>query len=222
LLNWETELPGGLKIKAAKIRGIESQGMICSAAELGLEEESEGILILEPSATLGEDINRVLEIEDSILEINVTPNRADCLSIVGVAREISVLFDRAIRRYPFKCIESYEPASDYKYVRVDNKINCPLYYGRIIRGVKLGESPLWLANRIRSAGIRPINNIVDITNFVMIEYGQPLHAFDLRMIDGGIIVRDAREGEKVVTLDGKERELSSEMLVITDEKRYLR
>lgn len=215
------ELPGGLKIKAAKIRGIESQGMICSAAELGLEEESEGILILEPTAKLGEDINRLLEIEDSMLEINVTPNRADCLSIVGVAREISVLFDRPIKKYPFECIESDEPASSYRYVRVDNKINCPLYYGRIIRGVKLGESPLWLANRIRSAGIRPINNIVDITNFVMIEYGQPLHAFDLRMIEGGIIVRDAKEGEKIVTLDGKERTLSREMLVIADEKKVL-
>lgn len=215
------ELPNGMKIKDAKLRGVESKGMICSAAELGLEEESSGIMVLSDDYKLGEDICRYIETGDTVFEINITPNRADCLSIIGVAREISVLFDRSLITESFECNESEPCAEEFRYVKIENRYDCPAYYGRIIKNVKVTDSPIWLANRLRSAGIRPINNIVDVTNYIMLEYGQPLHAFDLRMVEGGIVVRNAYENEKVVTLDGKERELKSDMLVIADEKKVL-
>lgn len=215
------ELPNGMKIKDAKLRGIESKGMICSAAELGLEEESSGIMVLSDDCKLGEDINKYIETGDTVFEINVTPNRADCLSIIGIAREIAVLFDRNLITEGFVCKESEISAEEFRYVKIENRHDCPGYYGRIIKNVKISDSPAWLANRLRSAGIRPINNIVDVTNYIMLEYGQPLHAFDLRMVDGGIIVRNAYEGEKILTLDGKERVLKSDMLVIADEKKVL-
>ena len=215
------KLPGGVVIKDAKLRGVESKGMICSAAELGLEEESDGIMILSADTQIGIDINEIIKTDDVILELNVTPNRADCLSILGVAREISILFDKDLKIGEVKVDDASEEACNYRYVKVLNETNCPIYLGRIIKGINIGESPLWIQNRLRSAGMRPINNIVDITNYVMLEYGQPLHAFDLRMVEGGIIVRDAAEGEKIVTLDGKERVLSKDMLVIADEKKVL-
>ncbi|MEF3254507.1 MAG: phenylalanine--tRNA ligase subunit beta, partial [Deferribacterales bacterium] len=215
------ELPNGMKLKEAKLRGVESRGMICSAAELGLEEESDGILVLPDSYVAGKDINEYIEIEDVVLEINITPNRADCLSILGVAREIAVLFGRDVKNYSFVVEEDEEQGKDLRFVKILNKIDCPAYYGRIIKGVKLGESPDWIKTRLRKVGIRPINNIVDITNYVMIEYGQPLHAFDLRMVEDGIIVRNAEDGEKIITLDGKERVLNSNMLVIADSKKVL-
>ncbi len=215
------KLAKGVIIKDAKLRGVESKGMICSAEELGLEEESDGILVLPEDTPIGKDVNELLQVEDTILELNVTPNRADCLSILGVAREIAVLFDKELNLRDIKIEETDEPAERYRYVRVENDTDCPIYLGRVIKGVKIGESPLWMQNRLKSAGIRPINNIVDITNYVMLEYGQPLHAFDLRMVEGGIIVRNAKEGEKILNLDGKERVLNSNMLVIADEKKVL-
>jgi len=216
------KLPGGMVIKDAKLRGIESKGMICSEEELGLADESDGIMVLPVGTSLGLDINSVVKTDDIIFELNITPNRADCLSILGVAREIALLFDRKLKTEEITIEESEDRADKYRYVKVENEENCPIYLGRIIRGVKIGESPLWMQNRLKACGIRPINNIVDITNYVMIQYGQPLHAFDLKMVEGGIIVRDAKVGEKIVTLDGKERELKKrDMLVIADEEKPL-
>lgn len=215
------KLARGVNIRDTKIRGVESKGMICSAEELGLEEASDGILELPDHTDLGLDVNNLLGIEDVIFELNITPNRADCLSILGIAREIALLFDKDVKIRDISITEDEERVERYRYVKVENETDCPIYLGRIIRGVKVEESPLWMQNRLKSAGIRPINNIVDITNYVMLEYGQPLHAFDLRMVEGGIIVRNAKEGEKILTLDGKERELKSNMLVIADEKKVL-
>ncbi|MCX8084703.1 MAG: phenylalanine--tRNA ligase subunit beta [Calditerrivibrio sp.] len=214
-------LPNGLKIKETKIRGVESKGMICSASELGLEEESDGILVLDESTNVGVDFNEIVQTGDTILELNVTPNRADCLSILGVAREVATLFNKKVIRKSVSILQSEDVADKYRYVKVLNDKDCPIYLGRIIKNIEVKSSPIWVQYRLRSAGIRPINNIVDVTNYLMIEYGQPLHAFDLKMIEGGIVVRNASQGEKVITLDGKERVLNSDMLVIADEKKVL-
>ena len=213
-------LPGGFKIKKAKLRGVESFGMICSAAELNLEEKSEGIMPLPEDTPVNKDINEVLGLGDYVLDISITPNRADCLSVRGVAREVAALYSRKIKEnsYELKSDKSLN-ATDYSYVKVEDEEKCPVYLGRIIKDVKIKPSPLWMQNRLRAVGVRPINNIVDITNYIMFEYGQPLHTFDLREIEGGIIVRTAKPGEKIMTLDGKERLLDESMLVIADESK---
>lgn len=213
-------LPGGFKIKKAKLRGVESFGMICSAAELGLEEKSEGIMPLPGNIPVNEDINEVLGLGDYVLDISITPNRADCLSVRGVAREIAALYSRKLKESSYELsVDESLKALDYSYVKVEDEDKCPLYLGRIIKDVKIKPSPIWMQNRLRSVGVRPINNIVDITNYIMFEYGQPLHTFDLREIAGGIIVRTAKPGEKIMTLDGKERSLDEKMLIIADESK---
>lgn len=213
-------LPGGFKIKKAKLRGVESFGMICSAAELNLEEKSDGIMPLPEDTPVNKDINEVLGLGDYVLDISITPNRADCLSVRGVAREVAALYSRKMKKtsYQIKSDKSLN-ASDYSYVKVTDEEKCPVYLGRIIKDVTIKPSPLWMQNRLRAVGVRPINNIVDITNYIMFEYGQPLHTFDLREIEGGIIVRTAKPGEKIMTLDGKERLLDESMLVIADESK---
>lgn len=220
-------LPGGLKIKRAKLRGVESQGMICSAKELGLNDKllpkeiQEGILVLPEAAEIGADIVSMLGIDDEVLDLDLTPNRSDCLSMLGVAYEVGALLDRPVKLPAVSdgLAETDKRTSDAVRIEVEAKEDCPHYAARIMEGVTIAPSPLWLQNRLMAAGIRPINNVVDVTNFVMLEFGHPLHAFDAdTLADGGsrIVVRHAREGERMTTLDGQERELEPHMLLITD------
>lgn len=216
-------LPGDFKIKRAKLRGVESQGMICSAKELGLndkllaKEQQEGILVLPESTRIGAPIADVLGINDEVLELDLTPNRSDCLSMLGVAYEVGALTGREVKLPDNAVLDAALETKGLVSVSVEAPEQCPHYTARYIKDVKIGASPAWLQNRLMAAGIRPINNVVDVTNFVMLEYGQPLHAFDADRVPGGrIVVRMAREGETLVTLDDQERKLEPHMLVITD------
>ncbi|GGG90821.1 phenylalanine--tRNA ligase subunit beta [Paenibacillus radicis (ex Gao et al. 2016)] len=216
-------LPGDFRIKRAKLRGVESQGMICSAKELGLndkllpKEQQEGILVLPESTPIGTSIGDVLGIHDEVLELDLTPNRSDCLSMLGVAYEIGALTGRPVKLPENTINHTPERADSHISVSISAPEHCSHYSARYIKGVKIGPSPLWLQNRLIAAGIRPISNVVDVTNFVMLEYGQPLHAFDADAVQSGKIeVRFAKEGESLVTLDDQERRLEPHMLVITD------
>lgn len=208
-------------IKKAKIRGTESCGMICAEDEIGISENHDGIMILPDTLEAGSDVNDFLGLPDVILEIGITPNRADCLSMIGYAREIAALYGLELKEKTFELTESGDDASKFGGVVIENKTACPTYTGRIIKDVKIGPSPVWMQNRLRAAGVRPINNVVDITNYVLFEYGQPLHTFDLRQVDGDIIVRNAKNGEKLLFLDEKERTFNEEMLLITDKSKVL-
>jgi len=214
-------LPGNFKIKKAKIRGTESSGMICAEDEIGLSDNHDGIMIMDDSLEPGTPVNSIFGLPDTVLEIGITPNRADCLSIIGYAREIAALYGRELKTRDFQINETDDPASNYGGVEIKNKTACPSYLGRVIKDVTIKPSPLWMQNRLRAIGVRPISNVVDITNYVLFEYGQPLHTFDLKEIDGKIIVRNAENGEKLLTLDEKERTFTDEMLLITDEKKSL-
>lgn len=216
-------LPGNVKIKKVKLRGVESQGMICSAQELGIDDESlpseqrEGILVLDPSAPLGEDIVKYLNLDDCILKLDLTPNRGDCLSVINIAREIGAILGKKVKLPEISFAEIDKNVHDFVQIKIDAPDLCYRYAARIVEGVTIKPSPLWLQHRLRCSGIRPINNVVDITNYILLEYGQPLHAFDYNFLEQGqIIVRQAKPGEKIVTLDGQERELTEEMLLITD------
>jgi len=217
------KLASGLSIKRARLRGVESRGMMCSGQELGLDpktmppEEAHGIMILPPGTPVGRDAKEVLGLNDFILELDLTPNRGDCLCVYGVAREAAALLDRPLK--PVTPAYPELPETIWGQVRVDIEDTdlCGRFVGRLVKNVKVGRSPLWMQQRLRSAGMRPINNIVDVTNYVMLELGQPMHAFDYDLLlDGHIVVRRARPGEKIVTLDGTERELLPGMLLITD------
>lgn len=216
-------LPGGVHIKKGKLRGVESNGMLCSLGELGLTTHDfpyaieDGIFILQEDCKPGDDIHGAIGLGDTSVEFEITSNRPDCLSVIGLAREVAATYE-----LPFA-----EPAPKYNgidgdirknlNVVVENTALCKRYIGGIVRNVKIEPSPRWLRERLRASGVRPINNLVDITNYVMLEYGQPMHAFDARFIVGNEIhVRNAREGESITTLDGTVRELSPEMLVIAD------
>lgn len=222
-------LPGDFKIKRAKLRGVESQGMICSAKELGINDKllpkeiQEGILVLPEQTEIGTSILDVLALDDKVLELDLTPNRSDALSMIGVAYEIAAILDREIKLPNPECEISNAAVSDALQtaerigVTIAENELCSHYTIRLIEGVQVTSSPLWMQNRLMAAGIRPINNIVDITNYVMLEYGQPLHAFDAdKLADDRIEVRLAQAGEKLVTLDDVERELDPHMLVIAD------
>lgn len=219
------KLPGDVSIKRAKLRGVESQGMICSARELGINDKllpkelQEGILVLPEDAEIGADVVELLALDDHVLELDLTPNRSDCLSMLGVACEAAALTGRSVRlpQPEREIIPAADKADDRVSVSVRASELCAHYAVRYIKGVKIGPSPLWMQNRLIAAGIRPISNIVDITNYVMLEYGQPLHAFDAAKVAGGRIeVRLAREGEVLETLDGQLRKLEPHMLVIAD------
>ncbi|WP_341278816.1 phenylalanine--tRNA ligase subunit beta [Paenibacillus sp. FSL H8-0537] len=217
------KLPGDLHIKRAKLRGVESQGMICSAKELGIndkllpKEQQEGILVLPPHTVIGTPIADVLGLNDEVLELDLTPNRSDCLSVIGTAYEIGALTGREVRIPEPVIAHASERTDSHVQVTISAPEQCFHYSARYIKGVKIGESPLWLQNRLIAAGIRPINNVVDVTNFVLLEYGQPLHAFDADQVKSGRIdVRLAHEGETMLTLDDQERRLEPQMLVITD------
>ncbi|CAM3548661.1 phenylalanine--tRNA ligase subunit beta [Hydrogenibacillus schlegelii] len=223
-------LPGGVEIRPQAFRGVTSEGMLCSAEELGLEtpllppEAREGLYRLPDEAPLGADVVSLLGLDDVVLELDLTPNRADCLSIVGVAREVAALLDRPLRATEVERAPepgeggSPSPTTGAAFsVAVLDPALAPLYLGQVVDGLSVRPSPLWLQNRLLAAGIRPINTVVDVTNYVMLEYGQPLHAFDAdRVGTGRIVVRRATAGETLVTLDGRERALSPDDLVITD------
>ena len=219
-------LPGGVKIKKGKLRGVESNGMMCSAQELALdldnlpEDMLDGIYILDKEYPLGVDIKDILGLNDAVVEFEITTNRPDCLSIVGIARETAATFE-SVMKYPnttFK--ENDENIKDYIDIQVKNSELCPRYSARMIKNVVIKDSPAWIQERLIKAGVRPISNIVDITNYVMLEFGQPMHAFDYRDLeDKKIIVRNAMPGETIKTLDEVERELEESMLVIADGKK---
>ena len=211
------ELPGGRRIEAAVIKGRVSQGMLCSEAELGIGEDGATILDLGPTAPLGADLIAFLGLDDPVLEVEVTPNRPDCLSVVGVAREVAAL-TRGRFRAPTTVVPEAEPdAAGLARVDIADPDLCPRYAGRVVLDVTVGPSPAWLARRLSSVGLRPINNVVDVTNYVMWELGQPLHAFDHDLLtEHRIVVRRAGRGETLVTLDGQTRALGEDMLVIAD------
>ena len=203
------------RLKKSKIRGMESEGMVCSNKELGLGDDHDGILVLDPAAEPGTPLGYVLG--DIVLDAELTPNRPDCLGIVGIAREVAVLTGQSLRLPPVDYPESKTPVNSLATVEIADPDLCPRYTATVIQGVKIGPSPAWLAERLRAIGERPINNIVDVTNYVMFELGQPLHAFDYdRVTDHAVIVRRAKPGEKIVTLDDQERKLDTDMLLIAD------
>ena len=209
-------LANDLKIKSSKLRGVESQGMLCSGIELGLSEESDGLLILSPDAKIGEPIASLFP-EETILDVEITPNRGDLLSHFGLAREISALVGQPLR-LPNQGTAGDAPALQ-SGVRISALHDCPFYSARRIENVTVGPSPDWLRAKLEAVGLRSINNIVDITNFVMLEIGQPLHAFDADKLTGGINVRLANENEKFLALDGKTYSLGPDNLVIADDVR---
>ena len=218
-------LPGGVKIKKGKLRGVVSNGMMCSLGELKLTQNDfpyaieDGIFVLQEDCKPGDNIVDVLNLDDTIVEFEITPNRQDCLSVIGLAREAAVTFDKPLKLHKPVVKECGGNINDYLNVEVKAPELCTRYMARIVKDIKIEPSPLWMRERLRSMGIRPINNIVDITNYVMLEYGQPMHAFDYRFVKGNnIIVRTAENGEKITTLDDIERELTDKMLVIANEE----
>ena len=210
-------LPNGTQIGRAKLRGVESAGMLCSARELGLSDDHSGLLQLPKDSPIGTPVGQLLGLPDLVLEVNVTPNRPDALSHVGLAREIAALSGTPLRLPPAESKEEGAAAKDLAAVEVRDSERCPRYVARVIEGVKIGPSPLVLQERLRACGIRPISNVVDATNLVLLELGHPLHAFDLDRLAGHrIVVRRAADGEAMTTLDGKERKLAADDLVIAD------
>ena len=220
-------LPGGKKIEKGKLRGVESLGMLCSLGELGLDTHDfpdaieNGIwIITEEDAKVGMDIRELIGAFDTQVEFEITPNRPDCLSVIGLAREAAATFGTELKLHTPVVNGSGGKASDYVSVTIENPELCPRYTARVVKNVKIGPSPRWMRRRLRASGVRPISNIVDITNYVMLEYGQPMHAFDFSCVEGGkIVVRTAREGESITTLDGKPHALSTSMLCICDENK---
>ncbi len=213
-------LPGDFRIKRAKLRGVESLGMICSATELGLAESSSGILPLASDAPVGTDVREYLALDDACIEVDLTPDRGDCLSVAGIAREVA-----AINAIPLHmpAMTPVPPASHERFpVTVEAPAACPRYACRVVRGVDpTAETPLWMRERLRRSGIRAISPVVDVTNYVMLELGQPMHAFDLSRLEGGIVVRMARPGEKLRLLSGDELSLREDSLVIADQAKAL-
>ena len=209
----------GIKIKKAKLRGVESQGMICSLKELGLNQSvvpknyQDGIYVFESEQKLGADAVEVLGLNDYILDLSITPNRADALSMRGLAYELGALYNQKVTFADSEVEENY---SDTELKVVVESDSCKNYLGQVVKNIEVKDSPLWLQTRLMNSGIRPINNIVDITNFVLLEFGQPMHAFDKDLVGNSIVVRNAKEGEVLETLDGEERKLQESDLVITD------
>ena len=221
------KLPGGVVIKSGKLRGVQSDGMLCSIGELNLTEHdmpgaaTDGILILDSSfeSMLGKDIREALMLSDSVVEFEITSNRPDCLSVIGLARETAVSFDRELKLHTpvVKGSVGNDSINDYISVNISAPDLCQRYCARVVKNVKIAPSPLWLRMKLRASGVRPINNIVDITNYVMLEYGQPMHAFDYTCLSGSAInVRRANENEKFISLDSQEHTLDTSMLVIAD------
>lgn len=214
------ELPGDFKIKQAKLRGVESQGMLCSASELQVSDDNSGLMELAADAPVGQDIRSYLGLDDASIEIGLTPNRGDCLSLAGLAREVGAIYGATVA--PVSVAPVAASHDEVRSVDVLVPQACPRYLGRVVRNVDLSKStPLWMVERLRRSDIRSVDAAVDITNYVMLELGQPMHAFDLAEINGGIRVRIADEGEKLVLLDGQEVSLRADTLVIADHNRAL-
>jgi len=224
----KSTLPGGVKITKGKIRGVKSEGMLCSTTELNIDKDDfpyattgeEGIFILQEDCKPGDDIRPIIGADDSIVEFEITSNRPDCLSVIGLARESAVTFGTKLKIPQPQVKGSGGDINELLAIEIASPELCPRYTGRMVKDIKIEPSPKWMRQRLRAAGVRPINNIVDITNYVMLEYGQPMHAFDYACLDGGkIIVRTAKEGETMNTLDGTPRELTPDMLLIADSKK---
>ena len=213
-------LPGGMKIKKAKLRGVPSFGMLSSASELGLAEKAEGIMELSSDAKLGQDLREYFDLEDAMIEVDLTPNRGDCFSLRGIARDVGVLSQADVTEPE---ITPVQVTSDQTFpIDIQSPEACPNYVGRVISEINANvETPLWMQERLRRSGLRSIQPVVDITNYVMLELGQPLHAFDLSKLNGGIVVRNAEEGEKLTLLDDQDIELNQDTLVIADQQKAL-
>lgn len=210
-------LPGGVKIKRGKLRGVESNGMLCSETELGIatEESVHGIMILPPETPLGVDIKEVLGLNGGVIDFEITSNRSDCFSVYGIAREAAATFNKKLKPIEMKYKET-DDINKYLSVEISDKL-CRRYAAKMVKNIKIKPSPEWMQDRLKECGVRPINNIVDITNYVMMEIGQPMHAFDYRYIDSKHInVRRAKDDEEFITLDGNKRTLDNSMLVIAD------
>jgi len=215
-----SRLPGGMEIRRAKLRGVESLGMLCSARELGLSEEGGGLMELPAELPAGTPLEQALALEDTILELNLTPNRGDCMGMLGVAREVAAVTDVSFSMPPSARV----PAQSAERVPVEliAGAGCARFAARVIRGIRAdAEAPLWMRERLRRAGLRPLGAIVDVTNYVMLELGQPMHAYDLREIEGGIVVRRANPGETLRLLDGREVTLDESVLVVADRVKSL-
>ncbi|EOY5404505.1 phenylalanine--tRNA ligase subunit beta [Cronobacter sakazakii] len=213
-------LPGDFKIKAAKLRGEPSEGMLCSFSELGISDDHSGIIELPADAPIGTDIREYLKLDDNTIEISVTPNRADCLGIIGVARDVAVLNAEPLNAPDIAPVAA--TINDTLPIQVDAVDACPRYLGRVVKGIDVtAPTPLWMREKLRRCGIRSIDAVVDVTNYVLLELGQPMHAFDLDRIDGGIVVRMAKEGETLTLLDGNEATLNADTLVIADHQKAL-
>jgi phenylalanyl-tRNA synthetase beta chain len=209
-------LPGNFEIKKAKLRGVESQGMLCAEQELTLSDESDGLMELAADAPVGTDIRDYLKLDDVVLELGLTPNRADCLGVSGVAREVGLLNKLAVKPLAFDKVAT--TIEDTFPISLAAPERCPNYVGRVIKGVDVSKpSPLWMQEKLRRSGVRSIDAVVDVTNYVLLELGQPMHAFDLGKLSGGIVVRSSEEGESLELLDGQTIELKAESLVITDD-----
>lgn len=222
----KSQLPNGVKITKGKLRGVMSNGMMCSIAELNLTKgdfpyaAEDGIFLLQEDCQVGQDIASAIGCNDTCVEFEITPNRPDCLSVLGLAREAAVTFGKELKMHTPEVKGCGGDIHDYLSVEVRNPQLCPRYTARVVKNVKIGPSPRWMRERLRASGVRPIDNIVDITNYVMLEYGQPMHAFDIEYVkDHKIIVRNAVSGETIQTLDGVDRTLSEDMLVIADSEK---
>ncbi len=212
-----SKLPTGIRIKKSKLRGVISNGMLCSEEELGLADSSQGIMILPDNLEVGLDIKEALSLDDWVIEYEITTNRPDALSVLGIARELKAVLSRPIRLPSTDYATGEFEAGDEATLSVQDTAACQRYNGFVVKGLKVDESPLWMKVRLYLVGLRPINNVVDVTNYVMYEIGQPLHAFDLSKLKGReVVVRRAKDGEKIVTLDGIERKLTTDDLVIAD------
>lgn len=212
-----TALPAGFTIEKRKVRGVFSEGMLCAEDELGISKDHAGLMVLDAKWAPGTALAEVLGPPETVIEVEITPNRPDCLSLLGIAREVAALYGTQVK-VPDATLKECPPAADKATrVAVEDLVDCPRYTARILQDVQVGPSPDWLKRRLEVAGIRAINNVVDITNYVMLECGQPLHAFDQKLLaEGRIVVRHPKPGEKILTLDGVERELEPQMLVIAD------
>jgi len=217
-------LPGGVTIRIGALRGVESQGMLCSLKELGLTTSDypyaieDGIFIMQEPCKLGDDIRDVLGLNDSVVDFEITSNRPDCLSVIGLARESAATFDAKLKLHKPEVKGGADSIANHLKVEIVDSSLCPRYTAKMVKNIKIEPSPAWMRRRLRASGVRPINNIVDITNYVMLEYGQPMHAFDYSCVKGGkIVVRRANDGEVLKTLDDKDRAINPDMLVIADE-----
>ena len=212
-----TTMPGGMVIKKAKLRGVPSFGMICSERELGLSEDHNGIMVLPEGFKVGTRLIDALDLDTEILEIGITPNRGDCLSVLGLAREAALAFKLPLTLPKVHVEAQGADWSSEWAVNIPNPDLCPFYQLRLVEGVTIRQSPMWMRHRLHAVGVRPISNIVDVTNYILMELGQPLHAFDRDKLEGGRTeISVARDGERIVTLDGQERVLTSADLLIRD------